>query len=293
LTSSSPLILVFHGSRSARSQLAASWLAQLITRELTSDSIVTQENYLEQQSNFLRSAQAGPFEGPDGSLLSEAYAKMSTFEEVCTPIVRTAALELTTIPLHQKLVDLARFSLDRGCSTIRILPLFLTPGVHVKEDIPAQVALAQKISDRSVKFEILPYLGSYRGLVDLLRKQFAEFPNRERILMAHGSRYPEADRFYRDLAENLQATLAYWSIEPSLSDRVRLLVEAGKSEIVILPYFLFPGRISQAIVDRVGELSQNFPQAKLVLTPPLGATPELARLIAKEIKYLNSINYTF
>jgi sirohydrochlorin ferrochelatase len=70
-------------------------------------------------------------------------------------------------------------------------------------------------------------------------------------------------------------------------------VEAGKSEIVILPYFLFPGRISQAIVDRVGELSQNFPQAKLVLTPPLGATPELARLIAKEIKYLNSINYTF
>jgi sirohydrochlorin cobaltochelatase len=264
----SPLILVFHGSRSLQSQLAASRLAQLITEEITSDFIVTQENYLEQQSNFL---------------LSLNPTTMATSERVSLPLVKTAALELAVVPLHQKLIDLAGFWTDRGCFKIRILPLFLAPGVHVTEDIPSEIALAQQRIGKSVEFELLTYLGSYRSLSALLAQQIAEFADGEIILMAHGSRYRQANSNCERLAANLKATIAYWSIEPSLSQQVRALVDAGKTKIAILPYFLFPGRISQTIAARVRELQANFPQTELILTPPLGATPELARLIVREI----------
>lgn len=270
LTPISYLVLVFHGSRNSQSQLAASWLAQLIIRELTSDSIVTQENYLEQQSSFL---------------LSERPKKMTTVAPISVPIVLATALELATIPLHQKLVDLAHSDIARDCQKIRILPLFLTQGVHVTEDIPSQVALAQKKIAKDCDLEILPYLGGYRDLVTLLSRQFDLFGGGARILMAHGSRYRQANLSCQQLAESLQANLAYWSIAPSLSDRIRFLVDAGTTEIVILPYFLFPGRIYRAIADRVRELQENFPQVKLTLTPPLGATPELARLIVREISF--------
>jgi sirohydrochlorin ferrochelatase len=283
LISISPLILVFHGSRSPQSQLAASKLAQLVTEELTSDSMVTQENYLEQQLSFLLSSPTLPRESKDGFLPFPSPKNMATIDRIPMPIVTTAALELAIVPLYQKLIDMARFWCDRGCSKIRILPLFLTPGVHVIEDIPELIALAQQTIGKSIELELLPYLGSYRSLITLLAQQLAGFADGEIILMAHGSRYRQANSNCEQLAASLKATLAYWLIEPSLSQQVRALVDAGKTKMIILPYFLFPGRIFQTIAAQVRELQANFPQVELILTPPLGATPELARLIVKEV----------
>ena len=86
------------------------------------------------------------------------------------------------------------------------------------------------------------------------------------------------------MARSLNAHTAYWSIAPSLTEKVTELVAQGQGQIAILPYFLFEGGITDAIAVTVEQLSQTFSQAQLRLGTPLGATAELADLIIAGIK---------
>jgi hypothetical protein len=60
------------------------------------------------------------------------------------PLVGTATLELADTPLHEQICEFASVALADGCKQVQLLPIFLLPGVHVREDIPTEVALAQK-----------------------------------------------------------------------------------------------------------------------------------------------------
>jgi len=53
------------------------------------------------------------------------------------------------------------------------VPLFLLPGVHVIEDIPTEVAIAQQALGQEVKIDLRPYLGTHPGLSCLLANQMA------------------------------------------------------------------------------------------------------------------------
>ncbi|NEP61366.1 MAG: sirohydrochlorin chelatase, partial [Symploca sp. SIO2G7] len=59
------------------------------------------------------------------------------------PLVGTATLELAPSPLHEQIQQFANLALRVGCQEVQLLPLFLLPGVHVMEDIPAEAAQAQ------------------------------------------------------------------------------------------------------------------------------------------------------
>ena len=81
----------------------------------------------------------------------------------------------------------------------------------------------------------------------------------------------------------MDAVNAYWSVPPDLTNVVRSLVSEDTDIIEIILYFLFPGKITQAIADRVGQLQAEFPQIDLILTQPLAETPELADMIIEHL----------
>ena len=99
-----------------------------------------------------------------------------------------------------------------------------------------------------------------------------------RILIAHGSRLSEGKSYYQNLATQLDADLAYWSTAPKIASAVEAQIDSGKKKIAILPYFLFPGRISSAIASEIAQLQKQYPQVELNLGEPLGATEDLARI---------------
>ena len=171
--------------------------------------------------------------------------------------------------------------LQEGVKQIQILPLFLLPGVHVSEDIPAEVAMAQQQLEE-IQIELRPYLGSQPGIIDLLAEQFEQLPAQARILLSHGSRRPGSNQPVEAIAAQLDAVAAYWSISPSLDQQVENLAAAGYRDIAIVPYFLFAGGITEAIAVAVEQLENS--DTTLYLGEPLGATPQLASLIVKEIK---------
>lgn len=262
---SSAYFLVIHGSRDLKVLLAASQLKQLISSKISTNNIITRQNHL------------------DFSLASSKTTTVSRFGLIATPLVEIAPLELGTLPLHTKLVEFAGQAACQGFEQVKVVPLFLAPGIHVTEDIPVEIALAIKQINNQVTIELSPYLGKYSGMVSLLEEKFTQLSRGGRILVAHGSRLPSAKNLTQALAKQLGAVVAYWSTEPSLSQQVANQVSAGQQTIAILPYFLFSGKITKAIAQQVTALQKEYPAVELVVGNPLGATESLAELIVKEL----------
>ncbi|MEH1796935.1 sirohydrochlorin chelatase [Nostoc sp.] len=241
---SSAYLLVSHGSRDPRPEVAMQQLARLVCDKLP-------KNY-----NALNSEH----------------------------LVGIATLEMNPQPLHEQIQQFAKGAFgnrkpSQNENRLKIVPLFLLPGVHVMTDIPAEVALAQQATGQDIMIELQPYLGSHANLEKLLVKQIATIKAEAWILLAHGSRRPGSKETVEAMAASLSAVAAYWAGPPSLESRVTELVTDGYKEIAILPYFLFAGGITDAIAASIEELKLQFPAVNFQLAQPLGTSAELAELI--------------
>lgn len=263
----SACLLVSHGSRDPRSLEAMEKLACLM-----------------RQREFLS--------GERAVFKEKAVGVMERTQPL---LVGTATLELASIPLHESIRRFAQTCETAGLEELEIVPLFLLPGVHVREDIPVEVERAQKAVGNKVKLHLQPYLGSHAGIVALLEQQFQEMekggqqkgnpfePREGRIILSHGSRRVGANETIEAIASSLNSVAAYWSVSPSLSEQVERLAKAEKRKIRIVPYFLFSGKIADAIALQVKALQIHFPHLELQLGEPLGPTPQLADLILSGI----------
>ncbi|MBW4513955.1 MAG: sirohydrochlorin chelatase [Timaviella obliquedivisa GSE-PSE-MK23-08B] len=247
---SSTYLLVSHGSRDPRPQIATAQLAELVAQQL------------------------------------------KTVGEL-QPLVKTAVLDCAPTPLHQQIQVFAQEAralrelqgLDPTHLRISVIPLFLIPGVHVVEDIPAEVAIAQQFLGDSIVLKICPYLGTDTTLYELLTPATQSAAKTGCVLMSHGSRRAGGNSPVEAIATHLKALPAYWSVTPSLETQVSNLVAQGCEEIDILPYFLFEGGITDAIAQTVAQLNQKFPATHLKMTETLGANPVLATHIVNLISY--------
>jgi sirohydrochlorin cobaltochelatase len=195
-----------------------------------------------------------------------------------TPLVGTACLEATSLPLHQQVIDFGRRASAMGITTLRIVPLFLLKGVHVMDDIPAEVQQAQQALP-DMALEICPYLGSHPGLGNVIRKRLEATTTDSVLLLAHGSRRPGGNATVEGLAQSLGGTAAFWAVAPHLETQVIQLMQSGVQRLAIAPYFLFAGTLTDAITQATEELAERFPQMGLHLLPPLGPTQDLANLV--------------
>ncbi len=210
--------------------------------------------------------------------LAELVHKKFQDKGIASP-VGTAYLELSSEPLHEQIKQFALHAKAFDCTDVKIVPMFLLSGVHVMEDIPAEVALSQQTLGQDMMISLQPYLGTHTGLWRLFVEQMVFKDVEAWIVLSHGSRRPQALEPVEALAKRLEAVTAYWSVLPSLESRVEELIAAGYKKIGILTYFLFPGGITDAIARKQEELKLQFPGVSFHLAEPLGATRELAEVI--------------
>ena len=197
-----------------------------------------------------------------------------------SPVLATATLECSPVPLHQQIRQFAKYTLTLGLNRDEILPLFLLPGGHVKEDIPEEVALAEKALGSTINLKIKPYLGSQLSrLATELTYQITSIPCDVWILLSHGSRRPQGNQPVEELAGRLGAIPAYWFTSPSLECQVEALVETGYRNIGILPYFIFTGETTDAIARLSKQLAEKFPQVKIHVASPLAVNDALVDLV--------------
>jgi sirohydrochlorin cobaltochelatase len=260
----SAYLLVAHGSRNPDYRQNLEQLAQLVRQQL----------FLQQSLQAKDRQVIEPHKSRSIELLTKPEQ----------PLVYTACLELSTLSLHQQILDLLLSIETKKIKRLIILPLFLTAGVHVREDLPQEIALAQSQLRSRLRLEMLPYLGCNPNLGRVLTAKFEALDCQQRLLLAHGSRRDRANDYLEAIAKDQQASIAYWSIPDSLAEKVTQLGKNGAKSIAILPYFLFVGKIGVSITLAVRQLQTEMPQIRLRLGEPLGGTIALARLIAAGIE---------
>ncbi len=255
-------LLVYHGSRDPRPQQEMDRLAKEIQTQLADECFV--------------SAQQG--------------IRTAVLTKPPEPLVYTAALELAPQPLERAIAQLSQQLAPKGITELQILPLFLLPGVHVREDIPEAVKLAQQAVGTDMRITLKPYLGQSPLMAKKLQTAFSDATYSAKIIISHGSRRPGGNQPLETLAQQVGVKPAYWSVSPTLTEQVASLVEAGTSVIEIMPYFLFPGGITDAIAQEVQTRQAQFPRVHLQLGPPLSRHLSLADLITKDMIYDQSKN---
>lgn len=161
-----------------------------------------------------------------------------------------------------------------------VTPLLLASAYHARVDIPAMIAAAGADVIQA------DTLGEDPRLVDVLRERLttAEVDPRDRemgvLVVAVGSSRSAANARTSSLAGSL-AVGARWSgvqvayatgPQPSVLDGVEMLRDRGARRVVIAPWFIAPGRIT----DRVAEITAT---AGISMVAPLGAHPLVARTV--------------
>ncbi len=203
-------------------------------------------------------------------------------------IVGVAQLDCAPSPLHVQLVEFAQRARSAGAQRIEIVPMFLSLGVHATVDVPEQVALATQTMGASWddRWQLYPALGVWPGIDRVLAtgwRKVAGRGDRSWVLMAHGSRNWAGNQLAEHLAERLGMSLAYWAIDPKLSDRLTELVAAGNRDLGVLPYFLFAGGLTEAIGQQIQAWQRDRPAVTVQWLEPIGPAPELVDLIAGQL----------
>jgi sirohydrochlorin ferrochelatase len=113
------------------------------------------------------------------------------------------------------------------------------------------------------------------------------------LLIAHGSRRPEANADLDHLAgvlrargEWLHVQPAYLELcEPSIAQAGEMCVAAGAKQVVMVSYFLSAGvHVVEDLTAARDELAKRHPAVEFVLAEPLGRHPMLAEVVAERVR---------
>lgn len=108
------------------------------------------------------------------------------------------------------------------------------------------------------------------------------------LLIAHGSRRPEANADLEWVATELRARGRYPLVqvsylelaEPGIEDGGALCAAAGATAVVLVPYFLSPGvHVAEDLTAARDALAARFPAVRFVLAEPLGRHPLLLDVV--------------
>lgn len=210
---------------------------------------------------------------------------------------------------------------QRAVDQVYIVPLFLSSGVHVCDDIPEQIAiarsgLAHEVAMPEVKLAPFRRVGSTPGLITLphlgsaidfsrsVRERMQHYPEIEAwVTIAHGSRRTGGNAEVEAIATHIQREIpqphriAYWSREGQLVEKIEELIALGHRTIGLLPHFLFPGKLTDGINTTLQKVAQQFPDALFVCLNTWGEahewTPSLVDWLKQETQSEESAPYRY
>jgi sirohydrochlorin ferrochelatase len=102
-----------------------------------------------------------------GSRLNEANQGLATVAARVAELVEADRVEVAYLQLaHPGLREAAARCVGAGATRIVVVPLFLFPGAHVRDDIPSEVAQL-RLQNPGVTFTIAKVLGDHPKLAEL------------------------------------------------------------------------------------------------------------------------------
>lgn len=194
--------------------------------------------------------------------------------------VRVAFLDLTSPSVDEVLDQVA----SEGIRSAVLVPLLLGSAFHARVDLPGLLDAA-RVRHPQLELVQADVLGDDRRLVEALRSRIVESGVSPRdsgvgvALAAVGSSHAPANQRTRALAERIlvgtswTAAVACFATarDPGPAAAVARLVSAGADRIVVAPWFLAPGLLTDRVFDAVGNLMPTAVRADVLGDHPLVA----------------------
>lgn len=112
------------------------------------------------------------------------------------------------------------------------------------------------------------------------------------LLIAHGSRRPEANADLEKVADQLRERGWKWAVasylelaEPTIHQGGIQCVESGAQEVILVPWFLSAGmHVRRDLRDARQKLAEAFPEITFRLAEPLGTHPFLLDVVEQRVQ---------
>ncbi|MBF0283807.1 MAG: sirohydrochlorin chelatase [Magnetococcales bacterium] len=186
------------------------------------------------------------------------------------------------------------------------LPLILNAAGHVKAEIPGIIRLAREKCP-GVEFVYGRPLGCEEPILKLLRMRLhsamvtLDMPDPKNtgvILLGRGASDMAANGEVAKMARWLFETTRHDLVEyaftgityPRLESVVQRMVQNGMMQLVVLPYYLFTGRLIKRITRQVERLEGQYPHIAFAQAGYLGVNEHLIRLLDRRLEELRGAN---
>jgi sirohydrochlorin ferrochelatase len=112
------------------------------------------------------------------------------------------------------------------------------------------------------------------------------------LIMAHGSRIPEANDAVFRIAEMVRDLTGREIVEvsfreqhlPNIQQGIDACVAQGAGKVLLIPYFLFTGaHVQEDLPEELAEASRRYPDVEFAMGAHLGAHPKLAEIVAEKV----------
>lgn len=209
-------------------------------------------------------------------------------QEVHVSIQEICFLELATPTIAEGIANCVR----QGATMIAVMPILLLAAQHAKQDIPREIAEAQKLYPH-IQFSYGEPLGIHERIIDTVQARIVEKqqPNCEAsvLLIGRGSSDPTVKRDLAEIATRLRMKYNYQTVDtcflygmgPSFDDWLQQEKER-QHQVFIVPYLLFTGILRQSITKRLQGLSNN----NMMLCESLGYDVNVKKVLVERIDEL-------
>lgn len=112
------------------------------------------------------------------------------------------------------------------------------------------------------------------------------------LLMAHGSRIPEANDAVKEIAAMVEKMTGYDIVEisyreqhlPNIQQGIDACVAQGAERILLMPYFLFIGaHVQEDLPEEMDRARKRYPDIEFAMGNHLGAHRKLAEVVVERI----------
>jgi sirohydrochlorin ferrochelatase len=112
------------------------------------------------------------------------------------------------------------------------------------------------------------------------------------LLMAHGSRIPEANDAVHAIAAMVKEMTGYGIVEvsfreqhlPNIQQGIDVCVAKGAERVLLLPYFLFVGaHVREDLPAEMAEAKKRYPRVAFAMGKHLGVHRKLAEIVVERI----------
>ena len=112
------------------------------------------------------------------------------------------------------------------------------------------------------------------------------------LLMAHGSRIPDANNAVRDIAAMVRQMSGFEIVEvsfreqhlPNIQQGIDACVAKGAERIMLVPYFLYLGaHVQEDLPEEMARARERYPQVAFAMGNHLGVHRKLAEVVVERI----------